>query len=144
MRFVLCALLLLATSPAAAAVILDKPWARATPPGAKIAGGYLVIRNTGSVPDRLMGATSPVAARVEMHVTSEENGIMKMRQRESLPVPAGGRLELKPGAGHLMFVGLKRPLKQGEHVPLILRFKEAGEMRTELHVEALGARGHSH
>lgn len=144
MRSVLYALLLLATSPAAAAVIVDNPWARATPPGAKIAGGYMVIRNTGPAPDRLIDATSPVSERVEMHVSSEENGIMKMRQQENLPVPAGGRLELKPGGGHLMFVGLKRPLKQGESVPLLLRFERAGEIRTDLHIQAIGARSHSH
>lgn len=144
MRLVLYFLLLLATAPASAEVILGNAWARATPPGAKIAGGYMVIRNTDSAPDRLIGATSPVSERVEMHVTSEDNGVMRMRQQESLPVPAEGRLELKPGAGHLMLVGLKRPLKQGESVPLLLRFERAGEIRTELHVEAVGARGHSH
>ena len=144
MRFLLYSLLLLANAPAFAAVILDNPWARATPPAATIAGGYMVIRNTDFEPDRLIGASSPVSERVEMHVTSEENGVMRMRQQESLPVPAGGRLELKPGAGHLMLVGLKRPLKQGESVPLLLHFQRAGEIRTELHVEALGARRHSH
>lgn len=144
MKPLLYALLLLAASPAAATLVVEDPWARATPPGASVAGGYLVIRNTGPAPDRLVGASSPIADRVEMHVSFEDDGIMRMRQQDSLAIPAGGHLELKPGAGHLMFVGLKQPFKEGQLVPLILRFEHGGELRTELHVGRIGARAHSH
>lgn len=136
-------LLLLAPS-AFAGVIVENPWAGATPPGASVGGGYLVIRNPDGAPDRLIGASSPVCERVEMHVSVTEGDVVKMRQRQSLPVPANGRLELKPGAGHLMFVGLKQPFKQDDKVPLTLRFERAGEVNTELYVERLGARNHTH
>jgi len=70
-------------SPAAIAQVeIENAWARATPPAARVAGGYLVIRNAGPAPDRLIGASSPAAARVEMHVMGMENGVMKMRQVE--------------------------------------------------------------
>ena len=137
-------LLLLIAPPALAELMIENPWAGATPPGAVVGGGYLVIRNTGAIADRLIGASSPAAERVEMHVSSVEGGIAKMRQQESLAVPAKGRLELKQGEAHLMLVGLKQPLKQGDSVPLMLRFERAGEVRTELHVERLGARSHAH
>ncbi|MFY9315407.1 MAG: copper chaperone PCu(A)C [Burkholderiales bacterium] len=137
-------LLLLAAPAAIAGVVIDDPWAAATPPGASVGGGYFVVRNTDAVPDRLIGASSPFAERVEMHVSSSEGGVMRMRQHESLAVPANGRLELTPGGAHLMLIGLKLPLKQGDIVPLTLRFERAGDVKTELRVGKLGARSHAH
>ena len=139
MKRSLYALLLVAPS-AFAGIVIDAPWAAATPPGASVGGGYLVIRNTGSVPDRLIGARSPASERIEMHLSSMDGNIMRMRQQKSLDIPANGRVELKPGAGHLMFVGLKRPFKQGNAVPVTLRFEHAGELKTELRVEQPGER----
>lgn len=136
--------LLMVVPSALAGVIVENPWAAATPPGASVGGGYLVIRNPDGAPDRLIGASSPASERVEIHVSIAEGDIVKMRQQQSVPVPANGRLELKPGAGHLMFVGLKQPFKHGDMVPLTLRFERAGEINTKLHVERLGARRHAH
>lgn len=136
--------LLAVASPAFADLVVENPSAGATPPGASVGGGYMLIRNTGSAPDKLVGASSPMSERVEMHVSSSEGGVVRMRQQENLTVPAKGRLELKPGGGHLMLVGLKQPLKPGDTVVLTLRFERAGDVRTELHVEKLGARRHAH
>ncbi|MDQ5848815.1 MAG: copper chaperone PCu(A)C, partial [Pseudomonadota bacterium] len=94
------------------------PWSRATPPGAKVGVGYMELRNRGSQPDRLLGASTPLAKRVEMHVTRREGDVVRMRQVESFDIPAGERVELGPGGGHLMLVDLARPLKKGERVPL--------------------------
>lgn len=137
-------LLLLAAPSALGGVIVENPWATATPPGASVGGGYLAVRNTDPSPDRLIGASSPFAERVEMHVSTADGDVMRMRQQDSLTIPANGRLELKPGAAHLMFVGIKQPFKEGGSVPLTLRFERAGEIKTELHVQRLGARGHAH
>ena len=115
------------------------PWTRATPPGAKVAAGYLEIRNSGKKPDRLIGAASPLARKVEMHVTSHEDGIARMREVKVMEIPAGQRLELRPSGGHLMLVDLSRPLAKGERVPVTLRFETAGEVPVELEVEALGS-----
>lgn len=139
----LYALLLIANS-AVAEMVIAEPWAAATPPAATVGGGYMQIRNTGSAADRLIAATSPLSERVEMHASMMENGIAKMRQQPSLTIPAGGQLELKPGGSHLMFVGLKRPFKQGEKVPVTLHFERAGEVRTALSVQRLGAKAHAH
>lgn len=133
--FLLCAAL-----PAWAQVSVEQPWSRATPPGAKIGVGFLRLKNAGDAAERVIGASSPVARRVEMHVTSRDGDVMKMRQAESFEIPAGGSFELKPGGAHLMLMGLERPLAQGERVPLTLQLESGGALQVELTVEALGAR----
>jgi len=141
MRVLSLLLLLVVALPAAAQVEIENPWARATPPGAQVAGGYMTIVNRGGAPDRLVGASSPAAARVETHVHVMEGNVMKMRQVPGYEIPANGRFELKPGDAHLMFVHIKRPLKEGEKVPVKLRFERAGEIEVDFPVGAMGAMG---
>lgn len=129
--------LFLAWGPAFGQVSVDKPWARATAPGAKVAAGYMVLQNRGAAADRLVGASSPAAARVELHVHIHEGGVMKMREVPAYDVPAGGLFELKPGGAHLMFMDIKRPFKEGEKVPVRLKFEKAGEIAAEFHVGRL-------
>ena len=142
MRGCLIALALVAL-PAWAQVSAERPWTRATPPGSKVGAGFVTLRNTGAA-DRVVGATSPVAGRVEMHVTIREGEVMRMRQVRSLEVPAGGSYELKPGGAHLMLVDLKRPLRKGERIPLTLKLEKAGELKLQLSVEEMGARQPAH
>ncbi len=125
--------------PAWAQVSVETPWSRATPPGAKIGVGFLRLKNAGAA-ERVVGAASPAAGRVEMHVTTREGNVMKMRHVDSFEIPAGGTFELKPGGAHLMLMDLRQPLKQGETVPLTLKLEKGGELNVELKVEALGAR----
>jgi copper(I)-binding protein len=133
----------LAAFPAWAQVTIDNAWARATPPGAKIAAGYLTIRNAGPT-DRLVSASSPAAEKVETHVTIKDGEVSRMRQVKGYGVPAKGTLELAPGGSHLMLVNIKAPLKEGDKVPLVLRFEKGGEVKTELAVRSLGASTHMH
>jgi len=135
-------LLLFVAFPAAAQVHVQNPWARATPPGANSAGGYMLIVNRGTTPDRLVGASSPAAARVETHVSVMEGDVMKMRHVPGYDIPAGGRFELKPGGAHLMFADIKRSFKEGEKIPVKLRFQRAGEIDAEFAVARMGASGH--
>ena len=126
------------SAPVLAQIQIDKPWARATAPGAKVAGGYMVIRNAGAAADRLVSASSPASARVELHVHLNEGGVMKMREVPGYEVPAKGSFELKPGGAHLMFMQIKRPFKEGEKLPVTLKFEKAGEIKAEFHVGRLG------
>ena len=146
-RTFVAALLTIVAAPALAQVEVQQPWARATVAGMKHGAGYMTIQNKGAAADRLVGATSPVAARVETHVTVEESGVMKMRQVKGYDVPARGSYELKPAGSHLMFVDLKQPLKAGDKVPVTLKFEKAGDVKIELQV-APGApaamKGHHH
>lgn len=125
-------------SAAIAQVSVESPWVRATAPGAKVGGGYLTIRNGNASADRLVGASSPAAARVELHVHLREGEVVKMRQVQSLEVPARGVVELKPGGAHLMFIAIGKPFKEGDRIPVRLKFENGGEVNAEFHVGRLG------
>jgi periplasmic copper chaperone A len=127
-----------------------RPWTRATPKGATVAGGYMTISNKGSEPDRLVGGSVAVAARFEVHSMVMAQGIAKMRPIEGgLEIKAGETVELKPGSTHVMLMGLKQPLHTGQRVKATLEFEKAGKVDIELAVEPLGAQspapaGHRH
>jgi copper(I)-binding protein len=135
----LVVLLALAASPAMAQVNIENAWARATPPGAKVAAGYMVIRSAG---DRLIAVNSSAAERVEMHVTERDGDVARMKQVKAYEVK--GTFELKPGGAHLMFVNLKAPFREGEKIPVVLRFEKAGEVKTQFHVGRITAGGSQH
>lgn len=117
-------------------------WARATPPGAVVAGGFMTITNTGTSGDTLVGVASPVAGIGEVHEMKVEDGVMTMRPLDGgLPIPAGGTVTLAPGGYHIMLVDLKAPLVKGEDVPVTLTFAKAGSVETTLHVAPIGAPG---
>ena len=124
-------------------VSVENPWARPTPPSAKLGAGYLTVLNAGAA-DRLVGAGSPAAARVEMHVTIRDGEIMRMREAKAFELPAQGRLELKPAGAHLMFIDLKRPFKAGDKVPVTLKFDKAGEVKVDLLVGKQPAQPEQH
>jgi copper(I)-binding protein len=136
----------LAWTPAWGQVTVEMPWSRATPPGSTIGVGFMQLRNGGGSAARVVGASSPVANRVEMHVTERDGDVMKMREVPGYEIPAGGTFELKPGGAHLMLMGLDRPLREGERVPLTLKLDKGGEVKVELEVQPMGARrpGHHH
>ncbi|HRO57688.1 MAG TPA: copper chaperone PCu(A)C [Burkholderiaceae bacterium] len=119
---------------------IQEPWSRATAPGASVGGGYLVLENAGG-DDRLVGASSPVSARVELHTMSMQDNVMRMRQVENVELPAGQRVELRPGGLHLMFMELKAPLEEGGTFPVTLRFEKAGEVEVKMSVRSMGAGG---
>jgi periplasmic copper chaperone A len=126
---------------------IEQPWMRATPRGAAVAGGYLKITNTGSTPDRLIGGTTVVADRFEIHEMATVDGVMKMRPLPAgLEIKPGETVELKPGSFHLMFTRLKQPVVQGKAVKGTLVFEKAGTVDVEYAVEAIGGApgGHHH
>src|SRR5262245_42414909 len=145
MKYIVIGLLMFANS-AWSQVEVQNPWIRATPPGAKTAAGYMTIRNKSAQPDRLMGGSSPVAAKVETHVHIKDGDIVRMREVKGYDIPANGVVELKPSGAHLMLVDLKRPLKEGEKVPLVLKFEKAGEVKVDFEVRPLVSahKEHSH
>jgi copper(I)-binding protein len=121
---------------------IDHPWSRATPPGAKVAGGYFTVTNHGGAADRLMSVTSDISTKAEVHEMAVKDGVMTMRPVEGgLEIPAGGKLELKPNGYHLMLMGLKRPAKEGESFPATLTFEKAGSVTVEFQVEGMNGGG---
>ena len=140
------ALLIVATSSLAFAqgtsIQVEQPWARATPAGASTGAVYLTIANKSHDADRLLGASSDVADKSQIHQMKVVSGTMEMHEVSGgLPVPAGGSVELKPGSYHVMLIGLKKPLKDGETIPLTLDFEKAGKVSITVPIRAMGA-GH--
>jgi copper(I)-binding protein len=120
---------------------LTAAWARATPKGATVGGGYFTITNTGNAADRLVGGTSDVSNRFEIHEMSMEKGVMKMREMTSgIEIKPGQTVRFEPSGYHIMFVGLKQPLKEGDHIKATLKFAKAGHASVDFVVESMGAR----
>jgi len=138
----LVAALLLVTHAAAAqtgSVEVRDAWARATPGKADIGGVYLSLQSP--VSDRLTGLSTPVASTAQLHTGTMEGGIMKMRPLPELDLPAGQPVTLKPGAMHIMLLGLTGPLRPGQSFPLTLVFEKAGTREVTVSVEKAGAMG---
>jgi periplasmic copper chaperone A len=121
-------------------LVISQAWSRATPNGAKIAGGYLTIENKGTAPDKLIGGNGDIAGKVEVHEMSMNNGVMTMRPLDKgLVIEPGKTVKLAPGGYHLMMFDLKGPLKQGDKVPVTLVFEKAGKVNVSLDVQGVGA-----
>ncbi len=130
----------------AADLAVEQPWARATPGRAPTGAAYLTLVNRGKEDDRLLGAASPVAVKAELHghqaaagASGHAGHVMEMRPVAQVEVKAGQTVVFKPDTLHVMLVGLKAPLKEGERFPLTLRFARAGEIRVEVPVARAGA-----
>ncbi len=124
----------------AGAIAIGHPYARATAAGQPTGGGFLKLSN-GGADDKLLSATAAVSASVELHEMKMEGDVMRMRQVDGIALPAGKSVELRPGGFHIMFVGLKAPLKAGDKFPMKLKFEKAGEVEVMVNVEAPGAAG---
>ena len=118
------------------------PWSRATPNGASTAIGYMTIKNNGTTPDRLIGGSVDFASNFQLHSMTMEDGVSKMRELKSVDIEPGQTIEFKPGGSHVMFVGVKHPLSQGEHVKGTLIFEHAGTVQIEYDVQGIGAQTH--
>jgi copper(I)-binding protein len=123
---------------------IANPWARATPKGASVGGAYMTITNKGTEADRLVGASSPVANQAEVHQMSMDKGVMSMRPvKGGLEIKAGQTVVLRPESLHLMLMGLKQPMAQGERIKATLDFAKAGKLDLEFVVESIGGQGPS-
>jgi copper(I)-binding protein len=145
--FTLALALALSAAPAfaqefkAGEIVVEKPWARATPKGAEVGSGYLVIQNKGAAPDRLTGGAADFAT-VEIHETSSEGGVSQMRAlKGGINIPAHGSVGLAPSGYHLMFTHLTHPLTKGDSVKATLNFEHAGPIEVEFKVMGVGAAG---
>lgn len=126
-------------------ITISAPWTRATPGGAKVAGGYLKVTNNGKTPDKLLGGMTSVAGRMEIHEMTMSGGVMQMRpQLAGLEIKPGETVELKPGGFHVMFLDLKRQLKDGETVNATLQFEQAGTVEVTFKVGPIGGSSSPH
>ena len=135
---------LLPLSASAQSVEVKDAWVRGTVPAQKVTGAFMEI--TGKSAVRLLSAESPVAAAVEIHNMTMQNGVMKMFPVDGIDVPAGKTVKLASGGYHVMLMGLKQQMKPGERVPLKLTFELADKKResVELSVEVRDIKGERH
>jgi periplasmic copper chaperone A len=147
-KFAFAALLVAIAAPAIAqetgtpSIAVQQPWARATPAGATTGAVYMTLDNKTGSADRLIGASSDAADKLQIHEMKFVNGVMQMRQLDNgLPIPAGGSVVLEPSSSsyHVMLIGLKKPLAQGETFPLTMTFQKAGNISVTVPVHAMGA-----
>lgn len=136
------AAILTTTSALADSLAVENAWARASIGTTGASAAYLVIRNAGETPDRLISAAAPVAKRVELHTHIMENGTARMREVDGIDVPAAGMAMLEPGGYHVMLMGLNVALVKGESFPLTLTFERGGSMTVDVAIQELGAKGH--
>ena len=135
----------LVSTASAAGVHVEDGWARSTVEGMKMGGAFMKIHNDEAKQDFLVGGSSPVADRVEVHTHVNDNGVMRMREvKGGIPLEAKGVTELKPGSYHVMFMGLKKTLKEGEKVPVTLKFKNAKPQTAQLEVKTAQKAGRDH
>jgi copper(I)-binding protein len=141
-----CLLAMPAAAQQAGEIVVTRAWTRAAGQNGTGAG-FLSIANRGTAADRLVGASSPIARVTEIHTHIREGDILRMRPVAAVELPPGETVTLQPGGFHLMLIGLKEPLIQGQTVPVTLRFERAGEVEVTLAIQPAGARGpaaHSH
>jgi len=125
----------LAAAPAALAqVAVTDPWVRGTVESQKATGAFMQLKSASDV--SLVGASSPVAGVVEIHEMKMDAGVMRMSAISALPLPAGKTVEFKPGGYHVMLMALKAPLKEGDAVPVTLKFKDKDGRESTLVVNA--------
>lgn len=128
---------------AAPSVALSDAWAAATPNAARVAAGYVTLTNNGAAEDTLVSATSPRAARVEIHEMAMEGGMMNMRAvTGGVPLTPGTPVALAPGGLHIMFMDITAPFVDGETVPVTLTFANAPPVTLDFPVRPRTAGGH--
>jgi copper(I)-binding protein len=120
-------------------IAVTDAWARATPQGAQTGAAYVTVANKGAAPDKLISASTPVAAEAQLHTMTNDDGVMKMRPVSAIDVKPGAAVTLKPGGLHLMLMGLKQPLAEGQSFPLTLTFEKAGTIETTVKIAKAGA-----
>ncbi|HEY0939154.1 MAG TPA: copper chaperone PCu(A)C [Steroidobacter sp.] len=123
---------------ARAPIAVEDAWANATPAGATVAAVYMQI--TAREADTLLSATTTVADHIEMHTSSEENGMMQMRPLPEVPLAAGKPFTFAPGGAHFMLIGLRQPLPAGLRFPMTLRFQHARAVTVQVKVIEPGSR----
>jgi copper(I)-binding protein len=118
---------------------IESPYAFSRPVGAREGAVYFVIVNSTATADRLIGVSSPASDIIELHTTVRDGSVLRMREVQSVEIPARGRIELRPGGLHVMVMGLDRPLTLGTTLPLTLRFEKSGTI--DIQVEIRPVRG---
>ncbi|MGE0734451.1 MAG: copper chaperone PCu(A)C [Alphaproteobacteria bacterium] len=113
-------------------VTISDPWVRAAK--TQTSAAYVMIDNKGTAKDRLIGASSPAADRVELHTTEMDGDVARMKKLDGIELPPGQHVMFRPGGMHIMLIGVKRPLEEGQSIKLTLQFEKAGNVELDVAV----------
>jgi hypothetical protein len=127
----------LTTASALADISVEQGYVRATPPGVTTGAAFLTLHNSDNQPVALKRVTSPIASNPELHQHIEHDGMMQMRKVDAIEVPPNGSVSLQPGGYHIMLLGLKGALKEGDEVVLMLEFSDGQSTRLALPVKKI-------
>lgn len=114
------------------------PYILAVPPGMENTVGFMVLKNAGAKQHVLIKAASPAARTTELHIHLQTNGMMEMRPVKQIDIPARGETSLQPGGLHLMLIGLKKSLQEGNAIPLTLTFEDGSSKQITATVRKAG------
>lgn len=125
-------------------IVVEQPWARATPGGAKTGAAYMTLKNNGASADRLLSATTSVAEKVQFHKMTSEGGVSRMQEMPNVNLEPGAQVVFQPGGMHMMLVELKQPLKEGQTLSITLQFEKGESIAATVPIEKVGAMGPGH
>lgn len=135
--FLISIVMIMAFPSLAAKVSVEKGYVRATIPGTQVSSAYMVIKNPTNKALSLIGVSSNVSDKVELHEHAISDGMMKMRQIEAINVPANGELVLQPAGYHVMIFNLQQPLQENDTLSLTLDFAETDDLSITLPIESI-------
>ena len=122
-------------------IAVSQPWARASILSSRPGVAYITLRNNANAKDRLLGVTSPWAEKVMIHSTTSKDGVMRMQAVKDLVIDPSQVIKMKPAGMHLMLTGLRQPLRKGEHLPIVLQFQNAGQVRVAVPILSIASLG---
>lgn len=118
-------------------LFFEKAWVRAVPKVSAVSAGFGVLKNTTNRERKLVKVESPISEIVEIHSMERVAGVMKMRKIEFLKIGKNSSRKLKPGSYHIMFINLKKPLKEGEKAPVTLFFDNGYKLHQEVEIKKI-------
>lgn len=118
-------------------VVVSDSYIRETIPGTVITSAYMTLDNSQLKEVVLTGVTSSISERIEIHEHTLDNGMMKMRQRDNITIPAQSTVNLKPGGLHLMIFDFKKPLIKDQVIPITLHFLSGKHIDITMTVKTL-------
>ena len=123
---------------------VEQPWVRSVPPVSPNTAGYFMLHNNSKQERVLVAVSSDIAGSVEMHTVVEQDGGMSMQQLQEVKIAADDCVMFEPGGNHIMFIGLKQPLQEGDEVKLTLQFKDGESLSVILPVKRSQDEAHQH
>lgn len=125
---------IICTCSFAGVIKVEDPFIRLLPPSAPNTGGFITLKNSSDKAISLVSATSNLSKSLELHTMIKDGSMMKMREVKSITIKANSKVYLKPGGLHLMFMGLKRPLKESEKIKVQLNFSDSSTLEVDFPV----------